>query len=107
MNLCSVMSAALLGLAAVVTLPGGAGPATAQEAADPEDMVSALNGLHGSHKGYRAVHAKGFCGAGSLKAAEYTRASLFNGHAVPTMFRFSLAPGAPTPRRHGLRTERR
>src|SRR5690349_11982566 len=101
MNLCSVLSAAVLGLATVAALPGRAGLATAQEAAaaDPEDMVDALNGMFGSHKGYRAVHAKGFCGAGSLKAtpeaAEYTKASLFDGHAVPTMFRFSLAPGAP------------
>jgi catalase len=78
-------------------VPGAA--AIAQDAADPEDMINALNGMFGSHKGYRAVHAKGFCGAGTLtatpEAAEYTKASLFDGHAVPTMFRFSLAPGNP------------
>ncbi len=49
----ALLTAALLGLAAMA-LAGG--PATAQEEADPEDMVNALNGLYGSHKGYRAVH---------------------------------------------------
>lgn len=73
------LRAGLLGLVAAL-VPG---------AADPEDMVNALNGMFGSHKGYRAVHAKGFCGAGTLtatpEAAGYTKASLFDGHAVPTM----------------------
>ena len=96
MKLQSTFAAALLVLAAV-SPPGGS--ATAQDAVDPEDMVNAINGTYGSHKGYRAVHAKGFCGAGTLTAApgaaEYTKSTLFDGHAVPTMFRFSLAPGVP------------
>ena len=96
MKLQSTFAAALLVLAAV-SPPGGS--ATAQDAVDPEDMVNAINGTYGSHKGYRAVHAKGFCGSGTLMAApgaaEYTKSTLFNGHAVPTMFRFSLAPGIP------------
>jgi catalase len=91
------MAAALLGLAAAAALPGG--PAAAQDAADPEDMVDAINEAFGSHKGYRAVHAKGFCGAGSFQAtpeaAGISKASVFDGRAVPVMFRFSLAPGAP------------
>jgi catalase len=99
MKLRSILSATLLGLATATILPAAA-PVNAQQAeVDPEDMVNAINEAFGSHKGYRAVHAKGFCGAGSLKAtpeaAEYTKATLFDGHAVPTMFRFSLAPGAP------------
>ena len=57
MKLRSTLAAALLGFAAVY-LPGGS--ATAQDAVDPEDMVNAINGTYGSHKGYRAVHAKGF-----------------------------------------------
>ena len=96
MKLQRTFAVALLGLAAV-NLPGGS--ATAQDAVDPEDMVNAINGTYGSHKGYRAVHAKGFCGAGTLtagaEAAEYTKSTLFDGHAVPIMFRFSLAPGIP------------
>ena len=68
-------------------------------------MVNAINGTYGSPKGYRAVHAKGFCGAGTLtagpEAAEYTKSALFDGHAVPTMFRFSLAPGVPRFLGHG------
>lgn len=88
-------TAILLQLAAA--LPGV--PAVAQNAVDPEDMVNAINGTFGSHKGYRAVHAKGFCGAGTLtatpEAAQYTKATIFGGQAVPTMFRFSLAPGNP------------
>ena len=95
MDLRSTLTAALLGLVAA-SLPSGSSSA---QQADPEDMVNALNGVFGSHKGYRAVHAKGFCGAGTLKAtpeaAQYTKASLFDGHAVPTMFRFSLGPGIP------------
>jgi hypothetical protein len=66
-RLRSALTAALLGLAGAAALPSG--PGIAQEAAaDPEDMVNPLNGMFCSHKGYRAVHAKGFCGAGSLKA---------------------------------------
>src|SRR6476661_9569108 len=96
MKLQRTLAAALLAFAAV-SLPRG--PATAQDAVDPEDMVNAINGTYGSHKGYRAVHAKGFCGAGTLtaspEAAKYTKSALFDSHAVPTMFRFSLAPGVP------------
>lgn len=84
-------------LAGVATLPGT--PAGAEEPVSTEEMVDAINGVFGSHKGYRAVHAKGFCGAGTLQgtpeAAGLTRASILDGSAVPTMFRFSLAPGAP------------
>jgi catalase len=93
----STLAAALLGLAAA-TLPGGS--AIAQDGADPEDMVNAINEVFGSHKGYRAVHAKGFCGAGSfqatLEATGISKAPIFDGRAVSVMFRFSLAPGAPT-----------
>src|SRR3712207_4283324 len=63
-------------------------------------MVDALNGVFGSHKGYRAVHAKGFYAARSFQAtpeaAELSKAALFDGRAVPVMYRLSLAPGLPT-----------
>jgi len=35
---------------------------------DTEDMVAATTELFGEHKGYRAVHAKSFCGEGSFQA---------------------------------------
>ena len=96
MKLRSAFAMSLLGLAASLSTTGSS---TAQDAVDPEDMVNAINSVYGSHKGYRAVHAKGFCGAGTLTAspdaAQYTKSTLFDGHAVPTMFRFSLAPGIP------------
>ena len=96
MELRRTMAAALLGFVALLPLA----PAGFADEADPEEMVNAINGVYGSHKGYRAVHAKGFCGAGTLtavpEAATYTKSTLFDGHAVPVMFRFSLAPGVPT-----------
>ena len=94
MHVRSAMVMVLLGLAA---LPSRS--ALAQEAVSTEEMVDALNSVHGSHKGYRAAHAKGFCAAGTFQAtaeaADISKASIFDGHAVPTMFRFSLAPGTP------------
>lgn len=96
MKLRRAFAMSLLGLAASLSATGSS---TAQDAVDPEDMVNAINSVYGGHKGYRAVHAKGFCGAGTLTAspdaAQYTKSTLFDGHAVPTMFRFSLAPGIP------------
>jgi catalase len=92
----AVVVVAVLGLA---ILPGGSGSALAEEAVSTEEMVDAINGVFGSHKGYRAVHAKGFCAAGAWQAtpeaAAVSKASVFDGQAVPVMFRFSLAPGAP------------
>lgn len=88
-------------VAAVFGLLGlPAGSAQAQDGASTEDMVDALNGMFGSHKGYRAVHAKGFCAAGSFQAtpeaAELSKAAIFDGRAVPVTYRFSIAPGLPT-----------
>ncbi len=79
MKLRSTLTAALLGLAATSLAHG---PATAQDEPDTEEMVNAINGLYGSHKGYRAVHAKGFCGAGSLKATPEAAA---DGHMMPPL----------------------
>ena len=95
MDLCQALAAALLGLAALLPVA----PAGAEEAADPGDMVNAINGLYDSHKGYRAVDATGYCGAVALtavpEAAANTKSTLLDKHAVPVMFRFSLAPGVP------------
>jgi len=53
---------------------------------DTEDMVAAVTELFGHHKGYRAVHAKGFCGEGSFQAtpaaAAISEASVFGGEQV-------------------------
>ncbi len=66
---------------------------------DTEDLVAAATELFGEHKGYRAVHAKGFCGEGSFQAttaaAGISKASIFNGETVRVMFRYSLTPGLP------------
>ena len=80
------------------TVALGTATATAQDY-DTEDMVAAVTELFGHHKGYRAVHAKGFCGEGSFQAtpaaADISKASLFSGETVPVMFRYSLTPGLP------------
>jgi catalase len=91
----AAVAAALLGL---VGAPA-ARPAHADDAPDVTDMVDAINGVFGSHQGYRAVHAKGFCAAGSFEptpeAKGVSKAVIFDGRAVPVMYRFSIAPGTP------------
>lgn len=75
------------------------GPAFAEEEIDTENIVNAAYELFGEHKGYRAVHAKGFCGEGVFtatpEAAGVSVASVFDGSDVPVMIRYSLTPGLP------------
>jgi catalase len=63
-------------------------------------LVTALNGVHGEHPGFRAAHARGICAAGTFvgspEARELTRAVHMLGQAVPTTVRFSNGSGAPT-----------
>jgi catalase len=97
MHLRSVaVAVALLGLLGAPAVR----PAHADDAPNVEDMVDAINGVLGSHQGYRAVHAKGFCAAGSFEptpeAKGVSKAVIFDGRAVPIMYRFSIAPGLPT-----------
>jgi catalase len=64
-----------------------------------EDIVDALNALHGAHPGYRAAHAKGTFCAGTFTAApearELTRAAHMAGDPVPATVRFSNGSGNP------------
>jgi catalase len=64
-----------------------------------ERIVDALNGVFGSHAGYRAVHAKGsFCSGtftAAPEAAELTTAAHMQGDGVETLIRFSNASGDP------------
>ena len=72
--------------------------------AAPDDRVSTrlvdgLNKLFGSHRGYRAAHAKGMCYLGvfraSADAATLTRAAHMAGAEVPVTVRFSNGAGNP------------
>ena len=86
---------AALALCSVMT----SGPAVAGDEVDVENIVGGAYELFGEHKGYRAVHAKGFCGEGSFtatpEASGLSIASVFDGSDVPVMIRYSLTPGLP------------
>jgi catalase len=62
-------------------------------------LVTALNGVHGEHPGFRAAHAKGSCASGSFTASpearELTFAAHMRGQAVPVTVRYSNGSGAP------------
>ncbi|WP_342109875.1 catalase family peroxidase [Methylobacterium sp. SI9] len=77
-----------------------AAPALAQEASTAEQTIDVMNTLFGKHPGARANHAKGVVAEGSFtpsaEAATISKASLFQGPAVPVTIRFSDATGVPT-----------
>ncbi len=81
---------------AVVTIA----PVFAEEATTAEQTINVMNKLFGSHPGKRANHAKGVVAEGSFTpsadAARISKASLFQGPAVPVTIRFSDATGVPT-----------
>lgn len=74
-----------------------------------ERMVDAMNAIHGTHPGFRAVHAKGLCCKGSFEAtpeaASLCTAAHLQGAEVPVTVRFSNGSGRPT-RADGARDER-
>ncbi|PXW66898.1 catalase family peroxidase [Methylobacterium sp. B4] len=74
--------------------------AVAQETSTAEQTIDAMNTLFGKHAGKRANHAKGVVAEGSFTpsadAARISKASLFQGPAVPVTIRFSDATGVPT-----------
>ncbi len=85
--------------AAALTLALFAAPiAGIAEEAQPEDLVNALNGVFGAHKGKRAAHTKGICLKGSFtptaEAPSLTKAPHFAG-PVPVIARFSMGGGNP------------
>ena len=74
-----------------------------------ERIVDAMNAIHGTHPGFRAVHAKGSCARGTFVAApeagRICRAAHLQGDEVPVTVRFSSGSGKPT-RADGARDER-
>ena len=62
-------------------------------------LVETMRALAGSHPGFRPVHAKGIVCAGTFhgapEARRVCRAPHLQGHAVPTVIRFSNASGDP------------
>ncbi|KAB1069955.1 catalase family peroxidase [Methylobacterium planeticum] len=75
-------------------------PAFAEEPSTAEQTIDVMNKLFGKHAGFRANHAKGVVAEGSFtpspEAAKISKASLFQGPAVPVTVRFSDATGVPT-----------
>ena len=67
-----------------------------------EDIVDAMNALHGAHPGFRAAHAKGTVARGSFtpsaRASELTTAAHLQGEKVPVTVRFSNGSGDPEAR---------
>ena len=62
-------------------------------------VIDAMNRLFGKHPGFRANHAKGIVAEGSFtatpEAAALSKASLFDGSAIPVTVRFSDGTGIP------------
>jgi catalase len=67
-----------------------------------EDIVDAMNALHGKHAGFRAAHAKGTVGRGSFtpsaQASGVSTAAHLQGDEVPVTIRFSNGSGDPEAR---------
>ncbi|KQP29662.1 catalase [Methylobacterium sp. Leaf104] len=97
MRSSSIQSAFALGVAFAFA---AATPTLAEEATTAEQTINVMNKLFGTHPGARANHAKGVVADGSFtpspEAARISRASLFQGSAVPVTIRFSDATGVPT-----------
>lgn len=74
-----------------------------------ERIVDAMNAIHGVHKGFRSVHAKGSCCRGTFvatpEAGQICVAPHLNGDEVEVTVRFSNGSGKPT-RADGARDER-
>lgn len=64
-----------------------------------KQVIAALQGAYGVHRGDRRNHTKGVCALGSfvgLRSAHiYTRSNLFSGDTIPVVARFSIAGGDP------------
>src|SRR4029079_6200539 len=75
-----------------------------------EDIVDAMNALHGAHPGFRAAHAKGTVVRGSFtpspEAARLSTAPHFQGEEVPVTARLSNGSGNPEARERDRRDGR-
>jgi catalase len=67
-----------------------------------EEIVDAMNAVHGAHPGHRAAHAKGTVAKGSFtaspEAAGLSRAPHLQGEEIPATVRFSNGSGNPEAR---------
>lgn len=74
-----------------------------------EEIVDAMGKVHGTHTGFRAVHAKGLCCKGHFvatpEAANICVAPHLQGDEIPVTVRFSSGSGKPT-RADGAKDER-
>jgi catalase len=65
-----------------------------------EELVAAINSVHGEHPGFRAAHARGICAEGTFtatpEARSLTKAAHMQGEPVAVTVRFSNGSGAPT-----------
>jgi catalase len=72
----------------------------AQDADVEVQVVDAMNKVFGAHPGFRATHAKGIVVEGTFRGsadgARLSKASLFEGSAIPVTVRFSNNGGVPT-----------
>jgi catalase len=91
---CAAMTLAAAAILSVSTLI--AGPS---EQTTPDAMIQALQGVCGTHPGFRKNHAKGACATGSFvglsEATSYSRSALFSGATIPVVARFSIGGGDP------------
>jgi catalase len=73
--------------------------ASQQQEVTADQVVTALEGAYGVHRGERRNHTKGTCALGTFtgmpQAGVYSRSALFSGRPVPVVARFSLAGGNP------------
>jgi catalase len=91
---CAAMTLAAAAILSASTLL--AGPS---EQTTPDAVIQALQGVFGTHPGFRKNHAKGTCATGSFvglsEATSYSRSALFSGATIPVVARFSLGGGDP------------
>lgn len=91
------IQSAAIALASGIALAGMALPVQAEPG--PVELIDALNGVFGQHKGLRSSHAKGFCATGKFipdsAAGTLIASPMFAQPEVPAIFRFSIGGGNP------------
>ena len=91
----------VLKLSALAVLAALAAPSYAQAPAGPGpvELVDGLEGVFGTHAGFRRSGAKGVCASGyfvgTKDGAAISSASAFNGNQIPVIARFSMGGGNP------------
>ena len=87
---------------ALACLGGLTAPVMAQDAmrsANAVSLVDGLEGVFGSHAGFRRSGARGVCASGTFtgtpEGASLSKSSAFSGKPVPVVLRFSVGGGNP------------